>query len=153
MRQPLSKLAKLHAAIESNLRRAMAEGRYITLKELYAIPDVTREATGITQVRDALRTYQRQEVLEQTDVNPKENNGDAVAWRWKEGATFVLGRKPRSDVAQPRQRVDTSPGPVAVTKYAAPDPNAVELVLNGIEIIAGVNPATGRIRIQIESPK
>lgn len=143
----LATTANTYSQIEATLRQALAAGRPMTLGELIANPDVARVAKGIQQVRDCVATLRRADKVRQTPVDGKENKGYKVAFIWSEGAEpFTLGSKAI-------KRAEKAPSKPLTTNYAAPNPNEVELVLNGIEIIAGVNPVTGRIRIQIESPK
>lgn len=145
--QALKDYALLLSAVETELRRAAEEQRYVSFFELHAIPDVARNSSGMQQVRDVIATMRKAGCTVQADVDAKDHKGGKVGYAWKAGATFSplskgkAGRKATKPV---------KPGPVQATQYAKPNPHEVELCIHGINLIAGINPVTGRIRITIE---
>lgn len=142
----LSNTALLYAKLEEALRQAMGAGSHVTIPELYAKPDVHRVATKRQQVQDCVRHLRESGCLIETEISDKaqaKRRGSRLAFAWKDGENFILKGRFKE------QRELKKPSPVISTKFAKPNQNEVELVLNGIEIIAGVNPETGRIRIII----
>jgi hypothetical protein len=150
--EALKGTALLYAKLEEGLRQATAAGKLVTVAELYARPDIQRAATKLQQVKDCVQTLRRHKCLFESPILDKERakaRGARIAYGWSEGAKFVLG----ASILKRRRNATKKPSPVVTTKFAKPNLDEVELVLNGVEIIAGVNPATGRIRIIIESKK
>lgn len=136
--QALKDYAKLVAQVEQALKRAAPEG--ITLNQLVALPSVAEHATGKQQIRDLVDNMRKHQCVDaqRTGSGPKA----PLAFKWVDGMLY-------QPVAAKRNKPTKAPSPVQATKYAAPNPNEVELCLNGIEIVIGVNPATGRVRLRI----
>lgn len=135
--------ALLYSAMEQTLRRAMAENKPVPLKRLFSSPDIHKAARGIQQVRDVISTFKAKDCILAVPINQKENDGAKVAYIWKDGAAFSIGK--------PKAKPHLKPGPVEKTVFAPPNTKEVELVFQGIEIVVGTNPKTGRIRITIGS--
>lgn len=146
----LSNTALLYAKLEEALRQTLETHSNLTLRELYAKPDIHRVATKIQQVRDCILSMKKKGCVKTERIVDKasaKKRGSSFAYTWMDGAHFVIG----SPTPMKQRAAIKKPSPVVTTKFAKPNLNEVELVLNGVEIIAGVNPATGRIRIIIES--
>jgi hypothetical protein len=139
----LPQVAKTYAKVEEIMRRASAENTPITFNTLWASPDLQNTATNKQQARDCLSYLFKRGCLASFPVPAKENGGQRVAYLWKEGEKFSIATK--------KVTPNVKPSKVETTKFATSNPNEVELVINGMEMVAGINPLTGRFRITIES--
>jgi hypothetical protein len=128
----------LYSAMETVLRRAMAENKPVSTRQIHSNLEVQQVATHIGQVRDVISALKVHKVISTTLLNPKESFGDRAAYMWTEGA--VLRLRGRSACKTPSQVQITKPAPIN---------KELELVFGGVTIIIGLNKKTGRVCIQV----
>lgn len=131
----------LYHQLEVVLRKAAAEKRPMTVRDIYEVPDVKAVARNELQVRDKIKTLMDNNFL--TKVTVAESQGGdkrgKIGYYWKDEEKTIEKdfKTPRANVS----RVEEEPqAPV----------KDIELVFNDVTIIIGKNPETGRIRIVIE---
>ena len=137
--------AALVQAIETALKDAHANGQFLAFKEVFDIPSVAEHATGLQQVKDVIATMREKGCTISRAVDAKEHQGGRVGYAWKADAVFTItspGKPRKTPQKAAKQAAEASPAPASA-------PNEVELCINGINLVAGINPATGRIRITI----
>lgn len=150
--EALKNTALLYAELEKALRQCVATASRATISELYARTDIKRVAKNVQQIKDCIYTLQKHRCVVPFPIIDKEESkkrGGRIDYVWREGNKFVLGAPLAKK--QPAAKRVRQPSPVVITKPAKQSINEIELVLDGVEIIAGVNPLTGRVRIVIES--
>lgn len=131
---------QLFHALEVALRRVAEEKSPMTIRDLHDIPAVKQVSRGELQVRDKVKTLLDKGLLTKVTV-AESQAGD------KRGRIGFYWRDPEktSDLVKVRngKKHETVPVPVPTDKN-------IELVINGMTIVVGKNPETGRLRIVIE---
>lgn len=137
--------ATLVSAIEARLKQAHTEGKFLSFPQMFAFPEVAEHATGIQQVKDVIAAMREKGCTVNRAVEPAEHEGGRVGYAWKADAVYTMattGKTRKTSQKAAKQAAEVSTEPTS-------SPNEVELCINGINLVAGINPLTGRVRITI----
>lgn len=125
--------------LENELRKAAEAKAPLTVKDLWERPDIKAVAKNEMQVRDKVKTLLENRLL--TKVTVAESQGgdrrSRIGYYWR-------------DMEKTSEEVKVRKPPANGKDHVQEAVNDVELVINGVMIVVGKNPETGRIRIVIE---
>jgi len=127
--------------LENELRKAAQDKTPLTVRDLWERPEVNAVAKTETQVRDKVKTLLENHLL--TKVTVAESQGGdkrgRIGYYWRD----LQKTSDDLNIRKMQSRQEPKHAPMIVNKD-------VELVVNGITVVVGKNPETGRLRIVIE---
>jgi hypothetical protein len=128
----------LYTKVEEVLRRAMEENKPQVMADIMKNSDIMQLNSSLSQVQNVVSQLVKKKLVNKVVMPRDHHPRNTPGYVWIQGAEWPENKHPRK---HSKVKVITPP---------PQEPTEVEITVQGITVVIGKNPSTGRLKITIE---